>query len=396
MTDPPPFHDDDLFDEAGYARLYPGLAEAVMRGTLDSLWFHYVQHGRAEGRPGNDVDPAFYRAAYPEMAQDLDRPPEPGDAAAHYVTLGRARGYLPHAAAPRPANGAAPASPFGVLWTDQANALDLIEGRRALGRIGARQAAWLRRFALDGFSGMEEPAGPDRTEAAARAVDQAFAGGMSDLLFDCPELDPAPLPWREEMRGHPVSVLDPHMAHAAIRALACDPAVAEALSLLFDAPPRLVASAATLGRALPPSRDVARLALSLPLGGAAVRFSLGESTEGKVVVWPASHHLPDLPFADGSLTAPDGQPDAAWTGALFALLRDRPALAIPNTAGGRVIRHLALAHAAEAAGRRATLTAWYCPAHVAPCYQERMPVRWHAQGGMAFASGVYPGMEPGA
>ena len=122
MTDLPPFNDADLFDEAGYLRLYPGIAEAIMHGIVDTAWNHFFRHGRTEGRQPNDVDPAFYLAAYPGMARDLGRPPTAADAAAHFVTLGRARGYRPNAAAPRAANGAAQTSPFGGLWTDQANA----------------------------------------------------------------------------------------------------------------------------------------------------------------------------------------------------------------------------------------------------------------------------------
>src|SRR5580704_9946070 len=101
LTDLPPFDDADLFDEAGYLRLYPGIAEAMMHGVVDTAWNHYHRHGREEGRQPNDVDPAFYLAAYAQVERDLGRPPVPEDAAPHFITLGRARGYLPNARAPR-------------------------------------------------------------------------------------------------------------------------------------------------------------------------------------------------------------------------------------------------------------------------------------------------------
>ncbi|HEX3996566.1 MAG TPA: hypothetical protein VHX39_35810, partial [Acetobacteraceae bacterium] len=78
MTHLPPFDDADLFDEAGYLRLYPGIAEAMMQGAVDTAWNHYANHGRHEGRLPNDVDPAFYLAAYPAIEQDLGHSPTAG------------------------------------------------------------------------------------------------------------------------------------------------------------------------------------------------------------------------------------------------------------------------------------------------------------------------------
>src|ERR1700722_19259113 len=146
LTELPPFDDADLFDEAGYLRLYPGIAEAMMRGLVDTAWNHYHKHGRLEGRQPNDVDADFYLSAYPELERDLGHPPSPADAAPHYITLGRARGYLPNANALRPGNGAALPSPFGGFWTDQADVLDLIQGRLDLGWISRRDATMLRTF----------------------------------------------------------------------------------------------------------------------------------------------------------------------------------------------------------------------------------------------------------
>src|SRR5580765_1026885 len=100
LTDLPPFDDADLFDEAGYLRLYPGIAHAMMQGVVDTAWNHYHRHGRDEGRKPNDVDPDFYLAAYPEMERDLGHAPTEADAAPHFITLGRARGWLPNAQAP--------------------------------------------------------------------------------------------------------------------------------------------------------------------------------------------------------------------------------------------------------------------------------------------------------
>jgi len=77
LTELPPFDDADLFDEAGYLRLYPGIAQAMMQGVIGTAWDHYFHYGRDEGRQPNDVDPTFYLAAYPEVEKDLGHPPSP-------------------------------------------------------------------------------------------------------------------------------------------------------------------------------------------------------------------------------------------------------------------------------------------------------------------------------
>src|SRR5580658_660247 len=87
LTDLPPFDDADLFDEAGYLRLYPGVAKAMMQGRIDTAWNHYFRFGRDEGRRPNDVDPDFYLAAYPAMEHDLGHKPTAADAAPHFITL---------------------------------------------------------------------------------------------------------------------------------------------------------------------------------------------------------------------------------------------------------------------------------------------------------------------
>jgi len=147
-----------------------------MRGTADTAWRHYAAHGRREGRQPNDVDPMFYLAAYPEMERDLGRAPTVADAAPHFVALGRARGYLPYAGARRLLNGAAQASPFGGFWTDQANALDLIQGRLELGRLRRWEAAMLRTFAMEGIVEFNRPADTDQIAAAGLFAHQAFTG----------------------------------------------------------------------------------------------------------------------------------------------------------------------------------------------------------------------------
>jgi len=404
LTDMPPFDDADLFDEAGYLRLYPGIAEAMMQGVIDTAWNHFFHHGRHEGRLPNDVDPAFYLAAYPDVERDLGRPANPEDTAPHYVTLGRARGYLPNAKAPRPGNGAALPSPFGGVWTDQANALDLIQGRLDLGWIRRRDAAMLRIFALEGIVTLDRPNDQERIDGAALIVDQAFTGRFPDLRFA--RAGSAPEPWRPELTEQPVAILDPHMISRAVRDLLLDQTVTDFLSLLFGARPRLTASRGFLRDVAAPERDVAWHAYTLPLNFVAVTFALEDTPAGPALAWPGSHRLPDLPWPGGHVTFTEAYRDnphgldqarAGREAHVRAMLHGQEPRGLTTSLGTRMIRHPNLIHAAEwpaPPSQRRALTAWYCPSYVFPCGRETAPARTHTHQGIEYSSAAYPAMEP--
>src|SRR5438309_1100353 len=74
-----------------------------------------------------------------------------------------------------------------------------------------------------------------------------------------------PQPWRPELTEQPTAVLDPHMISRAIRRLLLDNVLTDFLALIFGAPPRLIESRAGLRDVVPPDRDVAWHACSLPL-----------------------------------------------------------------------------------------------------------------------------------
>jgi hypothetical protein len=406
LTDPPPFADADLFDEAGYLRLYPGIAEAIMQGLVDTARNHYLLHGRDEGRQPNDVDPDFYLAAYPEIERDLGRQAVAADAAPHFFTLGRARGYLPNATAPRPGNGAALGSPFGGFWIDQANALDLIQGRVELERINRRDAGMLRTFALDGIVELNRNFDREKVRDAALIVDHMFTGLFADLLFAPTGSGGETERWRPELTERHMAALDPHMVSRGIRDLLLDKAVTDFLSLIFEARPKLTASQACLREAAPPDRDVAWHAHTLPLQFVAVTFSLDDTDAAPVSVWPGSHRMQDLLWARKYVTLAEAR--RANAGGLDEEIGRREALVravvegrdprrLHPTAGTRMIRHAKLIHAVDApraALQRRSLTAWYCPSHVAPCYAETGLTRPHVQDGLGFSSGVYPMMDP--
>lgn len=406
VTDLPPFDDADLFDEAGYLRLYPGIAEAMMQGVVDTAWSHYANHGRQEGRLPNDVDPAFYLATYPAIEHDLGRSPTAGDAAPHYITLGRARGYLPNAGAPRAENGAALHSPFGGFWTDQANALDLIQGRLDLGWIRQREAAMLRTFALEGVVEFDRTVDRDQATDAALAVAQAFTGMFPEVLFAPSHAAPEPQPWVPELTEQPVAALDLHMVSRTIRQLLLDKVLTDFLAVIFGSPPRLFESRAFLREAAPPDRDAAWHACSLPLQFVAVTFAVEDSQDGAALVWPGSHRLPDLLWAEEHISLAEAHranatdlPHAITQreARVRGLLHGQEPRRLDAIAGRRAIRHANLIHAATVPPpplQRRTLTAWYCPSYVVPCYQESTPARTHFEDGLAFSSGVYPALDP--
>jgi hypothetical protein len=406
LTTPPPIETTDQFDEAGYLRTHLGVAEAIMQGRAMNAQGHYLDFGRAEGRSPNDVNPEFYLTAYPDIAADLGHPPSADDAAVHFVTLGRARGYLPNATAARAANAAAAASPFGGWWTDQANALDLIDARLALGRFRHADADMLRAFALDGLVVLSRPSNPEHINAAALIVAQSFTGQFDDLRFAAPGPSSEPLPWRPELTEQNVAALDPHMVSRRVRDLLLHPAVTDFLALLFDAPPRLTASRGYLRQAAMPDRDAAWHPHTLPLQFVAVTFDLDDNAEGSALAWPASHRLPDLPWAGEHVSLAEARrmftpgldvAVAHRAEQVGALLRDREPRRLECGFGVRVIRHANLIHAVEPPPpplQRRVITAWYCPSFVAPCYVETAPARWHEHNGHAFASGVYPLLDP--
>jgi hypothetical protein len=415
VTDLPPFDEADLFDEAGYLRLYPGVAQAMMLGVVDTAWNHYFRHGQREGRQPNDVDPAFYLAAYPEIARDLGHAPAEADAAPHFITIGRARGYLPNARAPRAGNAAAMASPFGGLWIDQANALDLIEARLDLGWLRRRDAATLRTLAIDGIVELDRPNDAERVTAAALVVGQAFTGMFPDLLLDGPGPFAEPRPWTPELTELPVAALDPHMISREIRDLLLDRSVTDFLTLLFEARPRLTASRAFLREAATADRDVAWFGHTLPLRFVAVTFMLEDGSPegspedpaaGAALAWPGSHRLADLPWAGEHVNLAEarragGVDLEAALATREARIRDLVHGQEPRRtrswSGSRMIRHANLIHAVTAPEpplQRRTVTAWYCPYHVLPCYQETTAARVHWHGEFAFSSGVYPMLDP--
>jgi hypothetical protein len=185
-----------------------------------------------------------------------------------------------------------------------------------------------------------------------------------------------------------------------------DPVLTDFLALIFGAPPRLFESRAGLREAAPPDRDDAWHACSLPLQFIAVMFTLEDSPQGAALAWPGSHRLPDLLWDEEHVSLPEarraGAADlptaiARREARVRGLLHGQEPRQLDAIAGRRTIRHANLIHATAPPpppAQRRTLTAWYCPSYVVPCYLETTPARTHVQDGLAFLSGVYPALDP--
>ena len=402
--------DRDLFDEAGYLRRNPGLVEAIAARVVESAWDHYDKHGRREGRLPNDLDPEFYLAAYPIVAADLGRAPNRGDAAAHFIRFGRARGYLPHAQAARPDDPGAVTSPFGGGWTDRADALDLIQNRFALGRITDRQADRLRSWVRDGYVVLDLTTTTDRLAPAALAVEQAFAGALPGTLFRCPSMGADPMAWVPELTPEPSAALDIHFQSKAVRSLILAPPVAAFLTELFDSPLLITASEGFLRPVQRlPRQDSALMGHSAQRLVAGLWFGLDDPPAGEALhVYPGSHRFPDFQYAERYKSAEEAHrmgigdvpaQEMYNSDRMLTVIRrgglERRPLVPPY--GSIVIHHPDLAYETVATAGLAVrrgIRAWVCPRTVAPLYSERIRTRPHTENGHTFTTGIYPDREP--
>jgi hypothetical protein len=80
------------FDEAFYLATYPDIAASVAAGHIPSGRHHYEFFGSIEGRQAFPIDSAWYCETYPLAAWELGQG-DARDAADHWLTTGRERGY---------------------------------------------------------------------------------------------------------------------------------------------------------------------------------------------------------------------------------------------------------------------------------------------------------------
>jgi hypothetical protein len=84
------------FNEEGYLKANPDVAEALKSGAIESARLHYIGFGYFEGRTGAtpDVDERWYLKAYPDVGSAV-RAGQIGSAAEHFQVSGASEGRSP-------------------------------------------------------------------------------------------------------------------------------------------------------------------------------------------------------------------------------------------------------------------------------------------------------------
>jgi len=337
---------DETFDEVWYLMAYPDVAAAVARGGWKIGADHWEAVGRRRGRFGcerhrarihaarlgiiaspepaegsqttiaqpsaaetvtpNGFDPAFYAAAYPLAREDVATGVA-RDFTDHYTRFGAARGYLTSRADVRAdvragvradvraGDPAAMRSRFGGFWTDRADALDAIAGRRAIGWLDRAQAELLTKFVTDGFVVLPGAVTNDVLDRAEAALDHAFEGKPDALKFDINRIGDA-VAWQPEARARTARLLDPHWQFGAIRDLIFAPGLLAFLHLITERPVFAIRSDGMLrgagGDAL---RDSERFSVSRPMQllGSCVAVETVSMEAGPLFLVPGSHRRPE-------------------------------------------------------------------------------------------------------
>lgn len=341
----------------------------------------------APGAADAGFDPGWYLAAYPQAVADIAAG-RARDALDHYVKLGRYRGYIPHFGAERPQDPAAARSAFGGLWTDQGNALDLVEGRLALNRITAAEAELLRQFIAQGYVVLKKAIGPLLLWRAARALEAAYEGRIAGQKFCAPALGFEVGDWAPGVKDTPCKALDFHTRSQAVLDAIFAPAISRFLGLIFDRPAMATQSLGFWrGSTQRAHQDTAYVTYTLPTQFAAAWIALEDVRPGtgELFYHVGSHRLGDFLYdgrfkntSDGLRLNPGWNPrpeeDAHWESILQRSAQEGYEEQRFLARRGDVLIWAAdLAHGGSPTDLRSTrrsLVAHYCPAEVAPLYFE--------------------------
>jgi hypothetical protein len=399
--------DRSLFDEAGYLRLYRDLAAAVAAGRLVSGWVHYNEHGRSEGRRSNDVDDEFYLGAYPLAATEIAQG-RANCAAHHYISLGRARGWLPNSRAPRPANGSAISSPFGGLWTDRPDAGDLIDGKVECGLITQTQADRLRFWVDNGYVVLSQAVPEPLVDRAAQDLDRAYSGQIPNLKFECHAITPDSMSWQPAINVHPSKALDIHHFSSAIRDLIFSDAISEFLALIFETKAFASQTLGFLrGSAQEGHQDSAYVAYTVGRQFAATWIALEDVTvgAGELFYYPGSHRLPDFLYKSVQESKRlEGDTDLneqirTHVAAIEHGVRETGLSRVPFAAkkGDVLFWHADLVHGGHPVSAdvtRKSIVTHYCPKYRAPLFSEWLPTKIWTHGGHLYTSSHYLDLDP--
>lgn len=334
-----------------------------------------------------------YRIVGLEIASGLAR-----DATDHYARFGKFRGYLPQRGAPRPNNAAAYHSRFGGLWTDLANAHDIVEGKLKLGWISAVEAEQLSHWIDNGFLKISAALEPEQLRRAQEELSRLYNGQSNAQLFDCVADGPTPSTFRPSFATLPAKALCVHWLYPGLRDAMFSPKISRFLALLFERP---ALATQTLGfyrgSGQGGHQDSAFVGYTLPMQFAASWIALADvqPTAGELFYYPKSHRVPDFLFggdfknvgeferlrSNDLVESEKRQYDAAVNRKVADLKRES---FLPK-AGDALIWSADLVHGGSPVSsdlRRESLVTHYCPAELAPLYFEAAehPIRRHISG----------------
>jgi len=336
------------------------------------------------------LDVAWYTSAYPQVRQDLARGLA-RDAVDHFHRLGRHRGYLPNLHAERPRDPAGFRSAFGGLWTDQGNALDLVEGKLELGRITQTQAKLLRQFITDGYVILKNAVPALSLWRARRALEAAYTGKIRNLKFCCPHLGFEVGDWTPGVQNVPAKALELHARSRAVRDAIFAPAISDFLGLIFERP---AMASQTLGfwrgSTQGAHQDTAYVTYSLPLQFAASWIALEDvkAGAGELFYFAGSQRLEDFLYdgrfkgvSEGRRMIPGWDPKPEETAHSDGLVQRSAAAGHEERTflarkGDVLIWAADLAHGGKpftTDHTRRSIVTHYCPRDVAPLYFESGP-----------------------
>jgi hypothetical protein len=397
------------FDESWYRKTYPDIDAAIENGVIPSGLFHYERFGRVEGRMPCRFEAQWYAMVYPTATLEAGSS-DPIALVRHYLDVGRYRGYLPYASSRRPAFAAQIPRAFGGLWIDHANALDLIDGKRAIGRIDADEAELLRFFVTNGYVKLPEPLAPSIVDRAEEALEAAYAGEVGGLLFECHAISPVHCAWDPRLRDFAAKALDLHWWSEAIRDAAFAAPVVDFLQLIFERPP-LASQTLSFYRGSGQNfhQDSAYVPYSLPLQFAASWIGLEDVAvgAGELMYAVGSHRvLPEYLYPGKLRSVAEFARLGADAASVSEAVRGHEAQIAAEIhsrglkrdtflakRGEVLLWHADLAHGGSPisyARSRKSLVTHYCPAEVAPIYFETNPsdIRRHGETA-SYASGIY-------
>jgi len=404
---------ESLFDERSYLERYQDIARAVESGTLKSGLSHFIRRGQFEGRVIRGFDSAFYLQTYPLAAEEIaaGRAPTP---IVHYLQFGKARGYLASPSAIRPDNAAQLATRFGGFWTDQPNALDLIQGKLEAGLITTMDADRLRFWVANGYLVLEKGVPESVLDAASKELERAYSGQLPELLFECQDVigNRKASPWRKEMNDVPAKALDLHYQSLAVRELIFSETPMRFLALLFDSPAFATQTLGFLvGSAQSGHQDSAYVAYSIPRQFCATWIALEDVTlgAGELFYYPGSHRFPDHLYSGKYKSIHEAMRlercefPTTEVNHHMQELKDRAAECglkkepLAAKRGDVLVWHADLIHGGNPIRpgvTRKSVVTHYCPKHVSPLYSELKKTRVFHYRNHYYTTAYYAKSEP--